>query len=112
MSKTTKQKATSKPVKRREELRRTVPKPSRDLKSLLLKPGVAGALTVGVAFAVIASMFVIWSREQIKVDVDQIMTETRLVRRSFTEVDEGRTEAAKREARERARTFTHLTAIT
>lgn len=103
MSKTTKPKSNApKPVRRREELRRNLPKPSFDLKSILLRPGVVGALAVGLAFASLVSLLVIWSREQMKVDSGQIMTETKLVRRAFIEEDEARTAAAKAEARDRA----------
>ncbi|MCH8823051.1 MAG: HDIG domain-containing protein [Planctomycetes bacterium] len=103
MSKTTKPKSNvGKPVRRREELRRTLPKPSFDLKSLLLKPGVVGALAVGLAFASVVSLLVIWSRDQVKVDIGQIMTETKLVRRAFIEEDEARTAEEKADARDRA----------
>ena len=102
MSKTTKQKATSKPIKRREELRRTVPKPSRDLKSLLLRPGVVSALLMGAVFTFGASLLVIWSREQVKVDVGQIMTDTRLYRLTFEVQDEAQTDKARQEAQAQA----------
>ncbi|MEE9131144.1 MAG: hypothetical protein V3T84_14080, partial [Phycisphaerales bacterium] len=102
MSKTSKQKATSKPVKRREELRRTVPKPSRDLKSLLLRPGVVSALLMGAVFTFGASLLVIWSREQVKVDVGQIMTQTRLNRLTFSVEDTKETNKARQEAQAQA----------
>ena len=102
MSKTTKQKATSKPVKRRDELRRTVPKPSRDLKSVLLRPGVVTALLTGAAFIFAVSLLVIWSREQVKVDVGQIMTDTRLYRLTFSVEDEEETDQARQEAQAQA----------
>ena len=102
MSKTTKQKATSKPVKRRDELRRTVPKPSRDLKLVLLRPGVVTALLTGAAFVLAVSLLVIWSREQVKVDVGQIMTDTRLYRLTFSVEDEEETDQARKEARAQA----------
>lgn len=102
MSKTTKPKATSKPVKRRDELRRTVPKPTRDLKSVLLRPGVVTALLTGAAFVFAVSLLVIWSREQVKVDVGQIMTDTRLYRLTFSVEDEEETDQARQEARAQA----------
>ncbi len=102
MSKITKQKATSKPVKRRDELRRTVPKPTRDLKSLLLRPGVVTALLTGAAFVFAVSLLVIWSREQVKVDVGQIMTDTRLYRLTFSVEDEEVTDQARQEAQAQA----------
>ena len=102
MSKTTKQKPTSKPVKRRQELRRTVPKPSRDLKSMLLRPGVVTALLTGAAFIFAVSLLVIWSREQVKVDAGQIMTDTRLYRLTFSVEDEEETDQARQEAQAQA----------
>ena len=104
MSKTTKPKSnTGKPVRRREELRRTLPKPSFDLKSTLLRPGVVGALSVGLAFATVVSLLVIYSRDQLKVEDGQIMTDTKLVRRTFIVEDEAGTATAKAEARDRSR---------
>ncbi len=102
MSKTTKQKATSKPVKRRDELRRTVPKPSRDFKSVLLRPGVVTALLTGTAFIFAVSLLVIWSREQVKVDVGQIMTDTRLYRLTFSVENNDETDKARLEAQAQA----------
>ena len=103
MARMTKSKSSSGgPVSRREELRRTLVKPTVDVKSIYQRPGFVQGMLISVGFTVIASLLLIWSREQVKVDAGQVMTKTHLNRVDFTVEDETRTDEARDEARRRA----------
>ena len=81
MSKSTKPKSgTSSSSRRRQELRRNLPKPARDLKGIIRQPEVLNVALVALAFFVVASFLVVWSQDQIKVVHGQIMTDNRVTR--------------------------------
>ncbi|MHC4108777.1 MAG: hypothetical protein ACYSTY_11890, partial [Planctomycetota bacterium] len=102
MSKSTKPKSgPSTSSRRRQELRRNLPKPARDLKGVLRQPEVLNVAVVAAAFFVLASFLVVWSQDQIKVVHGQIMTDNRVTRLDYEVEDELRTEQARRAARER-----------
>ena len=100
MSKTTKAKlSTTKSARRREELRRNLPKPTIGAKALLQRPEIVHAGLLMIIFIILASMFVIWSRDQVKVGIGQIMLQTRLKRLDYTVEDTEATRARQQEAR-------------
>ena len=100
MSKTTKAKIhTSKSARRREELRRNLPKPTFSATTLLKRPEFVNGGLLLLIFIILTSIFVVWSRDRIKVEVDQIMLETRLTRLEYTVQDEEATQAQREEAR-------------
>jgi cyclic-di-AMP phosphodiesterase PgpH len=93
---------TSGSIRRRADLRRTLPKPTFDLASLFERPEVTRLLLIVAAFLLVTSAIVVWSREQVLVADGQIMTETRLKRIDYTVVDELATEQKRAEARREA----------
>ncbi|MCI0364856.1 MAG: HDIG domain-containing protein [Phycisphaerales bacterium] len=86
-------------ARRREELRRTLPRPSFDFLGLVQKPQFLHSALFLVLFMVLASTAVIWSRDQIKVRDGQVMTSTRLYRLGYTVIDEEQTLEKREEAR-------------
>jgi len=100
MSKTTKAKlSTTKSARRREELRRNLPKPTIGAKALLQRPEIVHAGLLMIIFIILAGMLVIWSRDQVKVGIGQIMLQTRLKRLDYTVEDAEATRARQQEAR-------------
>ena len=88
--------------RRRQELRRNLPKPAFDFRALMQRPEFFNVAIVALAFLATSSVLVIWSRDQVKVVHGQIMTDTRLTRLDYEVQDEVRTEQARRAARARA----------
>ena len=88
--------------RRREDLRRKVPRPTRDLLFFLTRPEVASALALTAAFIIITGLLVVWSREQVSPPIGQIMTETKFNRISFAVMDHTLTTQAREEARRNA----------
>src|SRR5436190_16967273 len=100
MARLTKSKSgAAKSARRREELRRTLPRPTFDFKAVLQKPEFINTALILVVFMVFASAVVIWSRDQVKVRDGQIMTVTKLKRLDYTVLDEEATTAKREEAR-------------
>ena len=79
-------------ARRREELRRALPKPAPDLRALLRQPQVIYAIGVSILFMVVIAGLVNWSREQIKVEPGRVMTDTRLKRLDYRVPDIDSTE--------------------
>ena len=100
MSKTNRPKSGT--VRRREELRRIVPKQTFDPRVLLQQPELINAALVALGFMIVTSLIVIWARGQIKVEPDQIMTDTRLKRLDYRVPDIETTDAKRETARESA----------
>lgn len=90
---------TTKSTRRREELRRAIPRPALNLRVLLQRPEVTNAALILFAFIVVTSVIVGWAREQPKVRDNQIMTSTKLKRLSYEVVDEQATAEKRDEAR-------------
>jgi putative nucleotidyltransferase with HDIG domain len=72
------------------------------VRSLLQRPEFVSASLVLLGFIVLTSLFVTWSREQVRVTAGQIMTETRVNRLTFTVEDPAATDKAREEAQSRA----------
>ena len=89
----------TKSTARREELRRSLPRPALDLRRFLQKPEFVNAALVLLAFIAVTSALVGWAREQPKVRDNQVMTTTRLKRLSYSVVDEQATAERRDEAR-------------
>jgi len=88
--------------RRREDLRRNVPRPTRDLFFFLSRPEIASALALTTAFIIITGLLVVWSREEITPPIGQIMNESRFNRVTFNYVDATLTAQAREEARRNA----------
>ncbi len=89
-------------ARRREELRRALPRRNVDVKAMLREPDLVYSAGIVFGFLAVITLVVIWGREQIKVDDGMIMTHTRLNRLDYTVADEARTDEVRRAARERA----------
>ena len=89
---------TTKTVRRRTELRRRLPKQTFNFKAMLQQPEFVNSVGVAVGFFLILSMIMIWSRDQSKVQVDQIMTDTRLKRLDYRVADLVTTDLHREEA--------------
>jgi hypothetical protein len=89
-------------AKRREELRRVLPRRSADLRTLVHQPEFITSASVIGAFLLVISLLVISARERIKVDDGMVMTTTRLKRLDYKVPDGARTDEDRRTARERA----------
>lgn len=101
MAKTSKSKSSSaKTARRREELRRTLPKPTFDPKSLLEKPEFVNAMLITIALMLVTSALVIYGREQVLVRDGQVMTTTRLKRLDYQVLDTAATDARRDQARQ------------
>lgn len=94
--------STSRSVHRREGLKRILPQSSWNLSSLAFRPELVMIVTIVVSFVIVASALVIWSRDQIKVGEQMIMTTSRLNRLTFKVPDEQATATAREEARKNA----------
>jgi cyclic-di-AMP phosphodiesterase PgpH len=100
MAKSTKSRAgASGSIRRRAELRRTTQEPAISIATLLQRPELLKTLVIALGFFLLVSVIVVWSREQVLVGADQIMTETRLKRIDYAVVDEQATEQRREEAR-------------
>jgi len=93
---------TVKSGKRRQELRRTLPKPGIDFKSLFLRRELVNTMLVFLIFAIGAGAITVASHDELRVEEGQIMTETRLKRVDFTVINREATEARRQAARNRA----------
>lgn len=103
MAKSAKGKTTQvKSVRRRTELRRTLPKPEFDLLAILSRPDLLQGIAVALTFLLLSVWLVNFSREQTLIRDGAIATETRLKRVDFTVLDEAATQARREEARRAA----------
>lgn len=89
-------------VRRRSELRRTLQEPAISLSTLIQRPELTKTLLIVIAFFLVVTFLVGWTREQVLVRDGQIMTETRLKRIDYTVVDGLATEQRRSEARREA----------
>jgi putative nucleotidyltransferase with HDIG domain len=89
-------------ARRREELRRNLPKPTFDLRSFVQQPEFINTALVTLGFMVVLSLLVIWSRQELKVQVGQVMTDTRLKRVDYSVPNLQKTEAERDKARDSA----------
>jgi cyclic-di-AMP phosphodiesterase PgpH len=85
-------------TRRREELRRIIPRPAINLREIFQNSRVVNATLILIGFIVVTSMAVAWSREQPKVRDNQVMTASRLKRLDYDVVDEAATKAKRDEA--------------
>ncbi len=92
----------AKTAKRREELRRVLPKPTLDVRSFIQQPEFINTAVVTFGFLVLISVLTIWSREQLKVEVGQVMTDTRLKRLDYSVPNQEKTDSERNKARESA----------
>src|SRR5882672_11373961 len=83
---------------RREEIRRSLPKPVTGLGAVLQKPEFINAGLLLCVFLALVSGLVIWSRSQVKVRDGQVMTDTLLYREEFVVEDTVATKAKQEEA--------------
>ncbi len=88
--------------RRREELRRILPRRTFDVRSLVGQAEFVNTALVILTFLIVSSAIIIMSREQVKVIDGQIMTDTRLKRLDYRVPDQGLTEAKRLEARKSA----------
>jgi putative nucleotidyltransferase with HDIG domain len=93
---------TGKSARRREDIRRNLPKPAFDYKALIDRPEFVRATVIMLVFAALTSGIIAWSRQQPRVHDAQIMVETRLKRVDYTVLDEQATENKRDEARRSA----------
>jgi len=91
-----------KSARRREELRRAIPKPGIDFKALFLRRELVNALLIFFVFFLAAGSLTVYSHEQDRLVVGQVMTDARLKRVDFTVVNKEATETLRQQARERA----------
>jgi cyclic-di-AMP phosphodiesterase PgpH len=89
----------SRTTRRREELRKAVPRPVLNLRGLLQRPEFVNTALVLAGFIAVSSAAIAWSREQPKVRDNQIMTTTSLKRLTYQVVDEQATSEKREEAR-------------
>ena len=89
-------------ARRREELRRSIPKPTIDVRSLLTRRDLINTIVVCFGFFVVVSGLIIWSYGEPKLHLRQIMTESRLKRVDFQIIDHRQTESQREAARARA----------
>ncbi len=89
----------AKMVLRREELRRSLPKPGFDPRVLLEKPEFVNAMLLAIAFVIVTSSLLIYGREHVLVRDGQVMTTTQLKRLDYQVIDDEATETAREEAR-------------
>src|SRR5262245_43747123 len=90
---------TAKSARRREELRRTLPRPAFNIAVVLQRPEFVTTAVILAVFMLVLSGLVIWSRDQIKVKDGQIMTANKLKRVDYEVLDAEETSAKKEEAR-------------
>lgn len=94
--------SSTKTARRREELRRSLPRRTFDFRTLVQQPEFVNAALVTVAFLILTSALVILAREQVKVQDGQIMTDTRLNRLNYRVPDLALTDAKREEVRKSA----------
>lgn len=100
MSKTTRIKSSStKSARRRQDLRRNLPKRSFNPIVVLQSRKFFNLALIMVIMLVFTSMITIWSREQVKVRDGQIMTTTRIKRLDYSTLDAETTNQKREEAR-------------
>ncbi|MCZ6835359.1 MAG: HDIG domain-containing protein [Planctomycetota bacterium] len=100
MSKLAKTKSSpSKSAKRRRDLRRNLPKPTFEVKALLMSREFFNVAIVMVGMLIVVGFLIIESREQVKVRDGQIMSQTRLKRINYSTKDEEATERKRESAR-------------
>ena len=85
-------------ARRREELRRTLPKQTFDIKALLQHPEFINAALVTLGFFIVLSVIMIWSRDHLKTEIGQVMTDTRLKRLDYRVPDLATTDQRREEA--------------
>jgi len=90
---------TAKSAKRREELRRSLPKPGIDLKALFLRRELINTLLIFTGFFLLAASVVLHTRERTVPAVGQVMSHARTKRVSFEIVNQQATEEKREEAR-------------
>jgi putative nucleotidyltransferase with HDIG domain len=88
--------------RRREELRRAIPKPGIDFKALFLRRELVNALLIFFVFFLAAGSLTLYSHEQDRLVVGQVMKDARLKRVDFMVINEEATETLRQRARERA----------
>ena len=88
----------TKTVRRRTELRRTLPKQTFDFKAMLQQPQFVNSVGVALGFFLVLSLIMIWSRDQMKVQVEQVMIDTRLKRLDYRVPDLVTTDLRREEA--------------
>ncbi len=91
-----------KSARRREELRRAIPRPGIDFKSLFLRRELVNALLIFFVFFLAAGALTLYSHEQDRLVPGKVMTEARLKRVSFTVVNQEATDILRQRTRERA----------
>jgi putative nucleotidyltransferase with HDIG domain len=96
---TTRSSGLGKSTRRRDDLRRLLPKPAIDLRELVHRPEFINTALILCLFLLATSGVVVWSREQVKLRDGQIMTDTRVVRYGYRVEDELATKAQREEAR-------------
>jgi putative nucleotidyltransferase with HDIG domain len=96
---TTRSSGLGKSTRRRDDLRRLLPKPAIDLRELVHRPEFINTALILCLFLLATSGVVVWSREQAKLRDGQIMTDTRVVRYGYRVEDELATKAQREEAR-------------
>ncbi|TVQ52497.1 MAG: HDIG domain-containing protein [Phycisphaerales bacterium] len=84
--------------RRREELRRILPKSGVSLSAILARPELLKSVLLLMVLFIAASVIVCWGRDQIYVRDGQIMTETQLKRVDYRVEDKTATRARREEA--------------
>jgi hypothetical protein len=100
-------KPTSKPSpgrseRRRQEVRRSLPRPAIQLRAVLTQAPVVRTTITVFLFLVLGTVLVIWSGDHVRVEPGQTMTHTRLNRLTFELVDQAATDAKVTNARQSA----------
>ncbi len=98
-------------ARRREELRRTLPKQTFNIRALLQQPEFINAALVTLGFFIVLSMIMIWSRDQLKTPIGQVMTDTRLKRLDYRVPDLATTDQRREEAAQSAPYFYTLNSL-
>ena len=88
--------------RRRDELRRAIPKPGIDFKALILRRELVNTLAIFFAFFLAAGAVTVFSQNELRLESGQITADTRVKRLPFTVLNETDTEQKRREAREAA----------
>ncbi|MCL4209760.1 MAG: HDIG domain-containing protein [Phycisphaeraceae bacterium] len=94
--------ATIRSERRRQELRRIIPRTGIDLRGLLMRRDLVNTVLVYAAFFFVAATIVAVSHDQLRLQVGAVMTEARLKRVDFTIINAAATEEKRREERARA----------
>src|SRR5262245_40340525 len=92
----------TKSVRRREGLRRTLPRPTFKVAAFLQQPVFMNTALVLLGFLVLSSTVVVWSRDQVKVTDGQVMTTTRIKRLPYVVIDDAETVSRREEAKKNA----------